>query len=75
MVCFSNAHGAYSLHNKTLNINSTGAKTINIGFYTNSDANSGYLGAASIKGYLFVYTGSVHYIAGGSTAYADHSYE
>ena len=71
-VWFSTVVTAGNLRGNTINIASTGAKTIAIGKHDTGNNDSNVLGAQTMKGYFFVYNGSSQYIAGGSTMYADY---
>ena len=76
-VWFSNVHNGNHIHGKTLNISSTGAKTINLGHYSVTTVMSGTNTTAvanyGTKGHLYLYTGSIYYVLTMSDAYSDYS--
>lgn len=78
-VKFSNVHHALDLYSKTLNINSTGAKTISMYYYTAKfpgEGSAGHPGSQGSNDILFVYSGSNYSYSGAwyfKNTYSDYS--
>ena len=71
---FSNKVSNYNLRNATLNINSTGAKSINVGAINSGHAmgHGDNLDDTGSQGVLFTYTGTVYYMIGRGLYYPDY---